>query len=92
MAKSVPLQFDACYRPPTKDFYVEMKYGPHRFIEIMSLERYKWFLSEIDDDRLIIGGDIVAIEGSERIKTVVFRYFRDVWASFILWKKKQKQK
>jgi len=78
-----PVNFRAVYLPAKNGFQVEVSKPGDRRIELMSEDRFKQFIADLDT-KIEIGGMKVAFEGGDPgVPDAVKDYFRKVYRSWL---------
>lgn len=75
------IKFKAEYRPDSHKFFVFYQLGEHAYIEKMSLERWRYFISNLDTS--IVGGHEIKFSGGSarnkrELEESIRSYFRHV--------------
>ena len=84
-----PVNFRAIYLPDKNGFQVEVSRPGSRQIELMSEERFKQFIADLDT-KIEIGGLKVEFDGGDPVAPdAVKDYFRKVYRS---WQQAKRQK
>lgn len=77
-----PVNFRAIYIPRQKRFQVEVSKSGDRRVEMMTAERFKQFITDLDT-KIEIGGLKVEFKGGDpNVPTAVKDYFRKVYDSY----------